>query len=40
LVLPDVNMPVMDGLTVLKRFKEHDELKDVRVAMYSADTHQ
>src|SRR5689334_6949515 len=39
LLVLDVNMPEMDGLAVLKTIKEHDELKDVRVAMYSADTH-
>lgn len=39
LVVLDVNMPDMDGLTVLRTIKQHDELKDVRVAMYSADTH-
>ena len=39
LLVLDVNMPEMDGLTVLKTIKEHDELKDVRVVMYSADTH-
>jgi DNA-binding response OmpR family regulator len=39
LLVLDVNMPDMDGLTVLRTIKEHDELKDVRVAMYSADTH-
>ena len=38
LLVLDVNMPEMDGLTVLRTIKEHDELKDVRVAMYSADT--
>ena len=38
LLVLDVNMPEMDGLTVLKTIKEHDELKDVRVAMYSSDT--
>jgi PleD family two-component response regulator len=32
-------MPEMDGLTILRMIKEHDELKDVRVAMYSTDTH-
>ena len=31
LVVLDVNMPEMDGLTVLKTIKEHDELKDVRI---------
>jgi CheY-like chemotaxis protein len=34
-----VNMPEMDGLTVVRTIKEHDELKSVSVAMYSADTH-
>jgi DNA-binding response OmpR family regulator len=37
LLILDVNMPQMDGLTVLRTIKEDDELKDVRVAMYSAD---
>jgi CheY-like chemotaxis protein len=39
LLVLDVNMPEMDGLTVLRTIKEHDELKDVPVVMYSADTH-
>ena len=39
LLVLDVNMPEMDGLTVLRTIKEHDGLKDVRVVMYSADTH-
>lgn len=39
LLVLDVSMPEMDGLTVLKTIREHDELKDVRVVMYSADTH-
>ena len=39
LMILDVNMPEMDGLTVLRTIKENDELKDVRVLMYSADTH-
>jgi PleD family two-component response regulator len=39
LLILDVNMPEMDGLTILRMIKEHDELKDVRVAMYSTDTH-
>ena len=39
LLVLDLNMPDMDGLTILRTIKEHDELKDVRVAMYSADTH-
>jgi PleD family two-component response regulator len=38
LLVLDVNMPELDGLTVLRTIKEHDELKDVRVAMYSSDT--
>ena len=37
LLVLDVNMPDIDGLTVLKTIKEHPELKDVPVAMYSAD---
>lgn len=40
LVVLDVNMPVMDGLTVLKLIKESIELNDVRVAMYSTDDQQ
>ena len=32
-------MPEMDGLTVLRTIKEHNELRDVRVMMYSADMH-
>lgn len=39
LLVLDVNMPEMDGLSVLKSIKEHEGLKDVRVAMYSADAH-
>ena len=38
LLVLDVNMPYMDGLCVLKTIKEHQELKDVRVAMYTADS--
>ncbi len=38
LLILDVNMPEMDGLTVLRTIKEHNELKDVRVLMYSADS--
>jgi PleD family two-component response regulator len=40
LMILDLNMPEMDGLTVLRTIKEHDNLKDVRVVMYSADAHQ
>jgi PleD family two-component response regulator len=39
LMILDVNMPEMDGLTVLRTIKGHEELKDVKVLMYSADTH-
>ena len=39
LLVLDVNMPELDGLTVLRMIKEHDELKGVNVAMYSADSH-
>jgi len=38
LIVLDVNMPEMDGLTLLKLIKEHDELRSVPVAMYSSDT--
>ena len=38
LVVLDVNMPEMDGLTVLKTIKEHQELKDLRVVMFSAES--
>ena len=39
LMILDVNMPEMDGLTVLRTMKKDDELKDVKVLMYSADPH-
>jgi len=39
LMILDVNMPEMDGLSVLRTIREHDQLKDVRVVMYSADAH-
>jgi two-component system response regulator PrrA len=39
LMVLDVNMLEMDGMTVLRTIKGHDELKSVSVAMYSADTH-
>ncbi len=38
LVVLDVNMPEMDGLTVLKLIKGHTELNHVPVVMYSSDT--
>src|SRR5688572_982583 len=40
LLVLDVNMPEMDGLTVLKSIREHAELKDVRILMYSSDTNR
>jgi DNA-binding response OmpR family regulator len=40
LLVLDINMPDMDGLTVLKTIKEHQELNNVPVAMYSADIQQ
>ncbi len=40
LLVLDVNMPDMDGLAVLQAIKEHPELKDVPVAMYSSDIQQ
>ena len=39
LLVLDVNMPEMDGLTLLQTIKQHQELMGVRVLMYSADTH-
>lgn len=39
LMILDVNMPEMDGLTVLRTIKEHEGLKDVKIVMYSADPH-
>ena len=38
LVLIDSQMPVMDGLTTLKRIRENSELKDLHVIMQTADT--
>ncbi len=32
LLVLDVNMPEMDGLTVLRTIKDHPELKDVQVS--------
>jgi CheY-like chemotaxis protein len=41
LMILDVHMPEMDGLTVLRTIKEHDGLKDIPVLMCSADsTHE
>ena len=36
LVVLDVNMPDMDGMTMLKTIKEGTELNDVPIAMHSA----
>jgi CheY-like chemotaxis protein len=38
LLVLDLNMPEMDGLTVLRTIKADSRLKDVKVLMYSADT--
>jgi DNA-binding response OmpR family regulator len=38
LMVLDVNMPVVDGLTVLRTIRSCDEWNDVRVLMYSADS--
>jgi two-component system chemotaxis response regulator CheY len=38
LLVLDINMPEMDGLTLLRTIKEHADLKDVRIVMYSTDT--
>ena len=38
LLVLDVNMPGMDGLSVVRTMREHDELKDIKVAMYSTDS--
>ena len=35
LVLLDINMPLMDGVEVLRRIKTHVELKDIPVLMLS-----
>jgi PleD family two-component response regulator len=40
LMILDVNMPEMDGLSVLQTMRASDELRDVRVLMYTADTKQ
>ena len=39
LMVLDVNMPEMDGLVVLQAIRDDPDLKDVRIVMYSADTH-
>jgi CheY-like chemotaxis protein len=39
LMVLDVDMPGMDELSVLRIVKADSGLKDVRVVMYSADTH-
>ena len=39
LMVLDVNMPDMDGLTVLRTVRRHHALKDLPVLMYSADSH-
>jgi DNA-binding NtrC family response regulator len=39
LLLLDFNMPEMDRVAVLKTITEHTELKGVRIAMCSSDTH-
>ncbi len=39
LMILDMNMPEMDGLTVLKKVRQLENLKDVAVLVYSADTH-
>ena len=33
LILLDINMPVMNGLQMLERLKEHSDLKDIPVIM-------
>jgi PleD family two-component response regulator len=38
LMILDVNMPEMGGLEVLRTIRAQEELKDVRVLMYSSDT--
>lgn len=37
LMILDVRMPEMDGMTVLRTIREHDEWEDVRVVMFSAE---
>jgi two-component system cell cycle response regulator len=38
LVILDVTMPVMDGVTMLVKFKENPELKDIPVIMLTSES--
>jgi two-component system, chemotaxis family, chemotaxis protein CheY len=38
LVITDLNMPLMDGITFLKKVREHQELKYVPVLMLTTET--
>ena len=38
LILCDVNMPVMDGLTMIKNLKEYDNFKYIPIVMLTTET--
>lgn len=38
LILLDIMMPVMDGITTLKRIRQHEEYDDIKVIMQTAKT--
>jgi CheY-like chemotaxis protein len=38
LIILDLHMPGMSGMTVLRKIKENDEFKHIQVVMYSADS--
>lgn len=38
LILLDITMPVMDGVTMLTKLKEHPELKNIPVIMLTAES--
>ena len=38
LILSDINMPVMDGMEMIKRIKEHDKFKYIPIVMLTTET--
>lgn len=38
LILCDINMPVMDGLTMIKNLKEYDDFKYIPIVMLTTET--